>query len=96
MMIFANHLWAKMRGRSTALSKICKTKVYRIFGIALTFTSVSVAWVLFRAADLGTAGRLLHAMFFWRVRKQHHRPLKQHRRDISTLFSERLIPLNPV
>ena len=64
MMIFANHLWAKMRGRSTALSKICKTKVYRIFGIALTFTSVSVAWVLFRAADLGTAGRLLHAMFF--------------------------------
>lgn len=35
----------------------------RLAGVAITFVGVCVAWVFFRAADFGTASRLLGSMF---------------------------------
>ena len=49
-----NHAWRRVMGRAEGAS----TPLGRLAGMALTFTCVMLAWALFRAVDLPTAGRI--------------------------------------
>ena len=49
-----NHAWRRITGRPEG----GEGSVAHAAGVALTFTCVMLAWVLFRAVDLGTAGRI--------------------------------------
>lgn len=58
--LIVNHSWQAMRP-AAALSRV--PSVIRIgVSVAVTFSAVVVAWVVFRAPDAATAGRLLAAM----------------------------------
>ena len=54
-----NHAWRAVR---PAFLDRVPPALRRSLSLALTFTAVVVAWVVFRAPDLGTAGRLLAGM----------------------------------
>ncbi|HEY2363539.1 MAG TPA: MBOAT family protein [Candidatus Angelobacter sp.] len=54
-----NHFWRALRDR---LGMTQSNGVGRVLSLLLTFLAVCVAWVFFRAADLGTATRILSGM----------------------------------
>lgn len=56
--LVTNHGWRLMTG-STGRSSSCRT----VAGVCLTFIAVVIAWVPFRAADLGSAIRMWSGMF---------------------------------
>jgi hypothetical protein len=56
----ANHAWIAFRERMQWHGP--SHPLTRLAGTAITFIAVLVAWVFFRAPDLGTAGSILRAM----------------------------------
>ena len=58
--LIINHGWRAMRP-DRALSGV-PVALRRAISIGITFAAVTVAWVVFRAADLRTAGQVLAAM----------------------------------
>jgi D-alanyl-lipoteichoic acid acyltransferase DltB (MBOAT superfamily) len=54
--------WGRIRLRLLP-GKAIEMQAYRAFSIGLTFLFASLAWVLFRSADLETAGRVYQALF---------------------------------
>lgn len=55
--LVVNHFWRWLRAR--ALSPETRSTAERLFGRMLTLAAVMAAWVLFRAADVESAGRIL-------------------------------------
>ncbi len=61
--LLANHAWDDAAKRRAWLG----SRPMRIAGWAATFLFVVAAWVVFRAADLPAALRMLHGMFLWQA-----------------------------
>lgn len=59
--LMVNHGFRSLVGPE-AISKLGRSKIYRLFGWLLTMLAVIVAWVFFRAESFGGAGRMLQAM----------------------------------
>jgi len=57
-----NHAWTAWRGAHRTAAQP-STRLGLWTGRSITFFAVVVAWVFFRSADFGTAGRMLEAMF---------------------------------
>lgn len=50
-------LWQKFRG------DVAPSRVWRVFGVALTFVAVVVGWVFFRSANFSTGISMVKSMF---------------------------------
>jgi hypothetical protein len=62
-----NHSWHALRRYAGFSERPSPTPIGRLLGMALTFPSVVVAWVCFRAETFESAGRVLRAMFSYRT-----------------------------
>jgi D-alanyl-lipoteichoic acid acyltransferase DltB (MBOAT superfamily) len=60
VLVALNHAWKQMR---ISGSKAFQTTTARRLGILMTFLAVTLAWVPFRAADIGDAGVMLATLF---------------------------------
>jgi alginate O-acetyltransferase complex protein AlgI len=63
LFLIINHGWLRLRKSSPRLARVADTSVYSLASMALTQSCVAVAWIFFRADSIGTARRLLSAMF---------------------------------
>ena len=61
-MLLVNHAWQSLRLRLGLPARRRPSGLGRVVGTALTFLAVVVAWVPFRAQDVGSAGRMLAGM----------------------------------
>jgi alginate O-acetyltransferase complex protein AlgI len=60
--LMVNHGWVAVSGRSAVLTAFRGSRLGAVFGWALTFFAVVVAWVFFRAPDFAGATRMLKGM----------------------------------
>jgi alginate O-acetyltransferase complex protein AlgI len=58
--LMVNHAWAALAAR---LGIATSGRAWNVFGVALTFAAVCVAWVFFRAADLERATTIVQGLF---------------------------------
>jgi len=63
IMLVINHIWGAVIGSSAGLAWISKTRLYHAAMVILTFASLAVTWVFFRAPDLASAMRIVQGMF---------------------------------
>lgn len=63
LFLIVNHGWRSLRTRSAELTRATATLPYAIASLALTQLCVVVAWVFFRAESMGSAERVVGAMF---------------------------------
>ena len=61
-LLVANHAWRELAGRYPAAFARVSSKRMRPLGQGITFLSVTVAWVFFRAADMATAGSMIKSL----------------------------------
>jgi alginate O-acetyltransferase complex protein AlgI len=78
--LVANHAWRSLRRRTGSSDAVAPTPTAsaRLAGGVVTFLCVTVAWVFFRADDLGAASDLLHGMLGLSGLTVHPRPGEEH------------------
>lgn len=63
LMLVVNHFWLGLRRRVRPLEAIAGTWPYRAVMTCVTFIALAIAWVFFRAEDVGDALNILAGMF---------------------------------